>query len=612
MRSCAFLLLGLIGAATPSWGEEALAPMHGIAMHGQPKYAAGFDHFDYVNPEAPKGGTLRLGVVGTFDSLHPFIVRGTVPTGPAFGLFSSASVYESLMARSWDEPFSLYGLIAKTVEVPEDRSFIIFNLDERAHWQDGKPITADDVLFSFETLRDKGRANHRTYYKKVSGAERLGERRVRFSFNKNPDGSWDREMPLIMGLMPVLAKHDWQKKDFNQTTLHPPLTSGPYKITHVEAGRSVTLTRDPNYWGKDLPSEKGMFNFDEVRLDYYRDDSVALQAFKAGAFDLRRESDPKKWASAYVGPALKEGRLKLGRFEHDRTEATRAFIMNTRRPLFQDPALRRAVEHAFDFGWINRTLFQGLYKRTESFFPNSELEAGRGEASGEVRNVLESYKDKLSLSVFNEDVTPPESDGSEEQRRANLLKASEILKESGYKLRKGKIFSPRNEPVSFEIMLSDPMEEKVALEWSRNLSRLGIEARVRTVDSAQYQARLNSFDYDVVTGRWFNSLSPGNEQSFFWSCAASKQNGSRNYPGICDPVVDALAQAIPAARTREGLVATARALDRVLLAGNYVVPLYHLGVDLVAYWTGRVDMPVSAPTYGPILESWWAKPQKAQ
>lgn len=602
LRLLFVFFLALSSSATPAWAD------HGIAMHGKPKYVVGFKHFDYVNPKAPKGGALKLGVVGTFDSLHPFIVRGTVPQAPAFSLFSSASVYETLLARSWDEPFSLYGLLAESVETPEDRSSVTFILRPEARWNDGKPVTIEDVLFSFETLRDQGRPNHRTYYKKVEKAERFGERGVRFSFKKNPDGSWDREMPLIMGLMPILPKHDWQNRPFNQTTLRPPIATGPYKITAVEPGRSVTLTRNPDYWGRNIAPAQGMYNFDTVRIDFYRDENVALQAFKAGQFDLRREPDPRKWASAYDSPAVHDGRIELARFPHGRPEAINGFILNTRRELFKNAALREALSLAFDFGWINKALFHGLYKRTESFYPNSELAAGRGLPQGEEKTVLERYRKELSSSLFTRPVTPPETDGFEEARRTQLLKASELLKKAGYALRDEKLQTPDGQPVSFEVMLADPTEEKIALEWARNLKRLGIEVRVRTVDSAQYQARLNGFDYDVTTGRWFNSLSPGNEQIFFWGCAAAKQNGSRNYPGICDPVVDALANAIPAARTREGLVATTRALDRVLMAGHYVIPFYHLGADQIAYWASRLAHPATTPIYGPIIESWWAKP----
>jgi len=601
-----FALAAFLCGAAPAWAD------HAIAMNGAPKYGPSFTHFDYVNPKAPKGGSIKLGVVGTFDSLHPFIVRGTVPQAPAFSMFSSGTIYESLLARSWDEPFSLYGLIAQSLDVPEDRSSITFTLNPKAHWSDGQPITVKDVLFSFETLRDHGRPNHRTYYKKVAKAEALDKKRVRFTFKREPNGSWDREMPLIMGLMPILPKHDWADRDFNQTTLRIPVASGPYKITKVDPGRSVTYTRDPHYWGKDQAPERGMYNFDEVVIEYYRDDNIALQAFKAGQFDLRREPDPRKWRSAYNVPAVEEGRIDLTRFPHHRPESSRGFVFNTRRPLFADPALREALSLAFDFGWINKALFHDLYKRTESYYPNSELAAGDGLPTGLEKEILEKYRGQMSPSLFTRPVVPPETNGEAASRRAQLLKAADILKKAGYVLRDEKLYAPSGEPVAFEVMLSDPTEEKIALEWARNLQRLGVAAHVRTVDSAQYQARLNGFDYDVTVGRWFNSLSPGNEQMFFWSCAAAKQNGSRNYAGICDPVVDALAAAIPAARTREGLVATTRALDRVLMAGHYVVPFYHLGADLIAVWGTRLAHPATTPLYGPIIESWWSAEGKEQ
>lgn len=570
-RLVAALVLAAAFVPSLSFG----AAQTSLAMHGAVKQADAFTHFSYVKPDAPKGGALKLGVVGSFDSLNPFIVRGTVPQSPAFGLFASAAVYESLMARSWDEPFSLYGLLAQSVDVPEDRSSITFHLNPLARWSDGRPVTADDVLFSFTMLRDQGRPNHRTYYKKVEKAKKLDSLSVKFSFKREASGAWDREMPLIMGLMPVLPAQDWVDRPFNQTTLRPPVASGPYRITKVEVGRSVTLTRNPAYWGRDLPAQKGLYNFDEVRIDFYRDDSVALQAFKAGAFDLRREPDPKKWAKAYDHPAVADGRIVMERIPHHRTEALSGFVLNTRRPLLRDAVLREALDLAFDFDWINRTLFQGLYKRSTSFFPNSELAANAGD----------------------ENHAAPQ--------REKLLKAAELLKQAGYVMRGERLHAPSGAVVAFDVMLSDPAEEKVALEWARGLGRLGIEARVRTVDSAQYQARLNGFDYDVTTGRWFNSLSPGNEQMFFWSCAAAKQNGSRNYAGVCDPSIDALAAAIPAARTRQALVAATRALDRALLAGHYVVPFYYLGADHLAYWNSRLDHSAITPLYGPILESWW-------
>jgi len=572
-----FILLTLalfFGTLCPVKAEES-KPRHALAMHGEPKYGANFAHFDYVNPSAPQGGTLQLGVVGTFDSLNPFIVRGQPPQVPGFDI--KGAVYETLMARSWDEPFTLYGLIAETVEVPDDRSSIAFNLNPKARWQDGRPITSDDVLFSYKTLRDKGRPNHRTYYKKVEKAEKRGEKSVIFAFKRENDGTFDREMPLIMGLMPIIPKHEWAGKEFNQTTLRAPLGSGPYKIAKIDPGRTLVYEKDPNYWGKDIPAQRGMNNFEKIQFDFYRDDSIALQAFKAGGFDLRREPDPNKWMIAYDSTSLKDGRIELERFEHKRTEAAYGFIINTRRPLLRESALREALDLAFDFDWINRSLFHGQYRRTTSYFPNSELAS-----------------------------THHSANNGNENERNRLIQASEKLKTAGYTVKNNTLFTPKDEPVTFEVLLSDPAEEKVALEWARALKRLGIAANVRTVDSAQFQARLTSFDYDVTTGRWFNSLSPGNEQIYYWGSAAANQPGSRNYPGIHDPNIDALAAAVPKARTREELVSTTKALDRALLAGHYTVLLYHLGVDLIAYAPQRIAHPNVTPIYGPILETWWA------
>jgi len=579
------------------------ASQYAIAMHGKPKQDKNYKHFSYTNLNAKKGGELKLGVVGTFDSLNPFIVRGTAPATPAFSLYSSSAVYERLMARSYDEPFTLYGLIAKTIEVPDNRSYIVFNLNEKAHWSDGVKLTVDDVIFSYKTLLKKGRPNHRSYYKKIAKVTKLNNYSVRFDFKKEPNGKWDLEMPLIIGLMPVLPKHDWENREFNKTTLRIPVASGPYKIKSVDVGRSLILERDPNYWGKDIPSHQGMYNFDTIKIDFYRDDSVALQAFKAGAYDLRMESNPQKWLKAYDGVAKKDGRLKLESFPHHRTEPVKGFVLNTRKDLMKDIALRKALNLAFDFNWINKTLFDGLYKRTISYFPNSELEAGGNLPTGKEKEILLHYKDKLPKEIFTE-IAISKKDNN---RRLNLVKAMKLLKTAGYFFKKGKLFNPKKKQVSFDVMLSDPSQEKIALEWARNLSRLGIIARIRTVDSAQYQSRLTSFDYDVTIARWFNSLSPGNEQLYFWGCNASKQQGSRNYAGICDNVVDKLASAIPAARTRADLVATTRALDRVLMSGYYIVPFYHLGVTQIAYWSDRLNHSNITPLYGPILESWWSQ-----
>jgi microcin C transport system substrate-binding protein len=597
-----FLALFLL-AAHPA---NAAAPQPSLAMLGAPKYDATFTHFAYANPDAPQGGALKLGLVGTFDSLNPFIIRGKAPMGIETGVFSL--VYESLMTRSWDEPFTLYGLIAESVEVPEDRASITFNLNPKAHWQDGKPITADDVLFSYQTLRDQGRPNHRTYYKKVAAAEKLSDRRVRFTFKPNADGTIDRELPLIMGLMPVLPKHDWEGRVFNETTLKIPVGSGPYKIANLNPGRSITYARDPYYWATDLPVVKGLYNFATIQIDYYRDDGAALQAFKGGAFDLRREGGPTKWATAYDTQAVTEGKIKLAAFPHESPEPARGFALNARRPLFADKVLRKAVAYAFDSAWIDRTLFHGLVKRAESFFPGSELATDATRPpEGEERAILEKYRAALPPEIFTESVASPSTTDEPESLRDNLLIAASLLKNAGYTLRNETLFTPQGALVSFEILLSDPADEKIALTWAHALKRLGIAATVRTVDSAQYQARLTSFDYDVTIAQWFNTLSPGNEQSAYWGSAAASQKGSRNYVGISDKIVDALATAIPASKTREDLVATTRALDRVLLEGAYVIPFFYRGADPIAYWQTRLDHPDHASLYGSILESWWAR-----
>jgi microcin C transport system substrate-binding protein len=582
----------------PAQAAQFSKPQTALAMTGDPLYPPDFTHFAYANPDAPKGGILKLGTTGTFDSLNPFIVRGQPPFGLGSGTMSL--VYESLMTRGWDEPFTLYGLIASSVEVADDRSGIIFNLNKTAHFSDGSPITADDVLFSYQTLRDEGRPNHRTYYKKVSRAKKLSPTRVEFTFKPNEKGAIDREMPLIMGLMPIMPKNDWQDRDFNQTTLRVPIGSGPYKIASVDIGRKIVYERDPNYWAQDLPVERGLYNFDKIQVDYYRDDNVSLQAFKAGQYDVRREADPTKWATAYDFPAVADGRVRLEQLPHRRTEPAYGYIMNTRRLLFADPVLRAALENSFDFNWVNRNLFHGQFTRVDSYFPNSELAANQANplTAPSVARLAEL------APAAGQPVKPPE-DSPQENFRDNLLKAETMLREGGYKIDGDRLFAPSGEPVSFEILLNDPIEEKIALNWAAALKRLGIEARVHTVDSAQYQARLAAFDFDVTANKWANSLSPGNEQTYFFGSAAADQKGSRNYAGVKDPAVDALAAKLPDVKTHAELVATTRDLDRALMQGNYFIPLYYLGADDIASWT-RVEHPSQMSLYGNVMESWWA------
>jgi microcin C transport system substrate-binding protein len=576
---CFFLYLALLFSATPAVADPAMAPSAvaspAIAMHGTPKYPPHFTHFDYVNPNAPKGGTLRQAVVGTFDSLNPFILKGR----PAMG---GNLVFESLMARGQDEPFTLYGLLAESVETPQDRSWVRFTLRPEARWADGTAVTADDILFSWDTLKTKGRPNHRAYYSRVERAEKLDDRTVRFTFTPTESGAPDRELPLIMGLMPILSKQDWQGRTFSDTSLTPPMGSGPYRVAAIDPGRSISYDRRADYWGRNLPVNRGLYNFDLIRFDYYRDDSVALEAFKAGQVDIRREYDPARWARSYDFPAVTDGLVRLESLPHGRTEPALSLIYNTRRPLFSDPVLRQALAYAFDFEWINKTLFHGLYRRNQSYFPNSDLSAN---------------------------FTLPQTDGTGlAGLRGNLVTATELLKKAGYSIQDGWLYPPQsNRPVAFEILLADPADEKVALEFSRSLARLGVAAKIRTVDSAQYQMRLSGFDFDMTIGRWFNSLSPGNEQLTYWGSDAADIKGSRNYPGIRSRAIDKLAGSIPEATTRDDLKARTRALDLALLQGWYTIPLYHLGVDYVASWTG-FHHPATLPLYGTLLESWWQDP----
>ena len=594
--------LGLLLAAvclgtTPSWAESGAGPHNGIAMHGSPKYGADFSNLDYVNPDAPKGGVLRMTVTGSFDTLNPYIIKGVSPPGRQY-------VFESLLKRTWDEPFSLYGLIAETIEVPDDRSWVAFTLRPEARFHDGTPITVDDVIFSLETLRDKGRPNHRLYYSRVALIERPGPRAVKFIFG--PDA--DREMPLIMGLMPILSKAYYGKTDFTKTTLEPPLGSGPYRIAQVDPGRTIVYRRVDDYWGANLPINRGQNNFDEIRYDYYRNATVALEAFKAGESDIRRETDPKLWATAYDFPAVADGRIKLEVLPHGRPAGMRAMVFNTRRALFNDRRVRQALGYAFDFEWTNKAYFHGDYSRTESYFANSEL-ASRGLPGPEELAILEPLRGQIPEEVFTTVYRPPATDGSG-SIRANLQRARGLLAEAGWSVENTKlVHTATGRAMTFEILLLRPDNERIALAYARNLERLGITVRVRTVDSAQYQYRVQDYDFDMVFKTWYVTLSPGNEQRYYWGSEAAESSGSRNLAGIKDPAVDTLVDLIAAASDRGGLIARTRALDRVLLWGHYIVPLYHRGADRVVYWN-KLNRPEVTPVYGYVIETWWSDSEK--
>lgn len=592
-----FLFLLLL--CTPLFAAEEWQHSHALAMHGMPKLDATFKAFDYVNDNAPKGGMLRLNITGTFDSLNPFIVKGKPAEGMTY-------VYESLMARSQDEAFTLYPLIAEKIDVRSDRLAIRFHINPRARWQDGKPLTADDVYFSWMTLKDKGRPNHRSYYKKVESAKVENAHAIVFSFKRNEDGSIDREMPLILGLMPVLPKHIWEKGGFDETSLAPPIGSGPYKVTALEAGRSTTFSRDPAYWGKDLPSRRGLFNFDTIRFDYYREENVAQEAFTAGQVDARRETEPKRWAELGRISQQKRGTgiFRTLTFTHQRPEPARGFIMNTRRTAFADVNVRRALLYAFDFNWINQALFSGAYKWINSTFANSEL-AASGIPDAKEKALFKGLEAELPADFFIKPYALPQT-GGVVQLRNNLHAALDLFRSAGFHISNGIMHDSKGTPFGFEILLSDPQDEKVALEYARTLQRIGIAARVRTVDAAQFQSRLNDFDYDLVLSRWVNSLSPGNEQAVYWGSLAADTKGSRNYAGVKSKVVDALIQKITGAETREELILATHALDRTLLWGAYMIPLFYRGADWFAVWP-NVLMPEKTPLYGVVVESWWSK-----
>jgi microcin C transport system substrate-binding protein len=598
-RLLPFVLAVLAGVvfATPALGQGVVS--HAIAMHGEPKYGPDFRHFDYVNPNAPKGGELRLAAEGTFDSFHPFIPRGTAAAG-------STMMFESLLVSSADEPFTEYGLLAESIEVPKDRSWVIFTLRPEARWHDGRPITVDDVLFSLETLKKQGHPFYRFYYQAITKAEQVGERRVRFTFA----GDDNRELPLIAGQLPILPKHYWEKRDFSRTTLEPPLGSGPYRVSAFETGRFVVLERVRDYWGRDLPVKRGMDNFDRIRFDYFRDATVIREAVKAGTIDLRMENQAKAWALDYDTPAVRQGTLRMKAFENERPTGMQGFVMNTRRAVFQDARVRQALAYAFDFEWSNRNLFFGQYERTESFFSNSEL-AAEGLPSPEELKLLERWRGKIPDEVFTREYAPPRTDGSGWPRE-NLREAFRLLDEAGWKVNEEMqlVNAATGVPFTFEILIVSPAFERIALPYVRNLRRLGIDARVRLVDSSQYVNRVRAFDFDMMVVVWGQSNSPGNEQRDYWGSTAAKTQGSRNYSGIASEAVDALIDAIVASPDRESLVHRTRALDRVLLWSHLVVPNWYSGVDRYIFWD-KFGYPEIIPAQGTSTDYWWFDPQKA-
>ena len=589
-----FAAIAVLGLMFIGCGTAGAAPSHSIALHGTPLYADNFEAFPYVNPSAPKGGRLTLGVLGSFENLNPFIVQGV----PASGI--REFVVESLMARSLDEPFTLYGLLAETIDVADDGKSVTFALNPNVKFSDRLPVTPEDVITSFELLKTKGRPNHRTYFAKVSKAEKIGERSVRFTFE---DAS-DRELPFILGLMPVFAAHATTPQKFETSSMTPLVGSGPYTVSRVDPGRSISFTRDKDYWGRDLPVNRGRFNFDEVRFDYFRDASVMLEAFKSGAIDLRLEDDPGRWADAYDIDAVHDGRIVKAEFDIGLPAGMTALVFNTRRAVFSDPRVRRALMTLFDFEWVNRTLYNGLFKRTTSYFERSYLASTGRPADTRERALLAPFPNAVRPEFLKGTYQFPISDGSG-QNRVNQKAAYALLTEAGMVLKGGRLINAKTgKPLAFEILANSNAQEALLLSYARSLEPLGIAVRVRVVDSAQYQERLASFDYDMIQNTWPSSLSPGNEQLFRWSAKTADAKGSYNFAGVKNPAADAMIDAMLAAKTETDFISAVRALDRVLLSGDYVVPLFYTPRQWVAYWA-RLKHPDKTPLFGYSVDTWW-------
>ena len=570
------------------------AGQHALTLYGEPaKYPASFKHFDFVNPDAPKGGELRQSGFGGFDSLNPFINKGVAADD--IGL-----IYDTLTRHSLDEPFTEYGLLAEKIEVAPDHSWVRFYLRPQARFHDGQAVTAADVVFTFDALMKDGAPQYKAYYADVAKATAEDAQRVRFDFKR----SNNRELPLILGQLPVLPKHWWSNREFNKGNLEIPLGSGPYKVADVAAGRSIRYERVKDYWGNDLAVNRGFYNFDSILIDYYRDTTVALEALKAGQFDYWLEVSAKNWASAYDVPAVKDGRLHKEEITNHNPTGMQGFVFNIRRPLFQDPRVREALGLLFDFEWTNKQLFNGAYTRTHSYFENSELAASGLPGSDELK-ILEPLRAKLDPKVFNSVFEVPRSDASgiirEQQRRAYQL-----LQEAGWKIVDDKMVDADGKPVSLEFLLAQTDFERVLLPYKRNLADLGIELVIRRVDVSQYINRLRSRDFDMIVGGFGQSSSPGNEQREYWHSASADNPGSRNFIGLKDPAVDSLVEGLINADSRHNLVAHTRALDRVLLAGHYVIPNWHIKTWRVAYWD-RLQHPQVTPLYDVGLMTWWAK-----
>ena len=595
------LLLLILTLPCAAWCDATSA--YGLTLFGKLKYGPDFKHFDYVNPDAPKGGSYTYGWSNSFDSLNPFITLGTPPVN------LDLLLYDRLMVRSGDEPASVYGLVAKSITIPNDYSWVEFRLRKSARWHDGKPITADDVVFTLQTLKTQGSPQYRSDYADVEKAVKTGPHRVRFIFKE----AGNRSLAYTVAQMPVLPKHYWQDRKFNESTLDPPLTSGPYRITKVDPGHSLTLQHVADYWARDLPVNRGRYNFGTIRYDWYRDTSVLYEAFMAGDTDLRWETLPNQWVNGYKGPAVQKGYIKKEMLAFSGTTFYSGYYFNLRLKEFQDRRVREAIAYCFDFQWINRNIFNSQYKRVASYFENSEL-AARGKPGPAELKLLEPYRDRLDPRIFNQAFKLPRTDGTQASLRENLRHAVQLLREAGYTMKNGKQIAPDGRPLQFQILLWDPFFERATAPFVDNLKRIGVDAKMRLVDTAEWSRRMQDFAYEMTEGFILPMpLSPGSEQREIFGSKSADEKGSRNQMGIKNPVVDALIEKIIHAPNRAARVAATRAMDRVLLWNYYSIPTWYASGIPIAYWN-RFGRPETEPNWLHIIwimSNWWVDPQKA-
>ncbi|AYD01258.1 extracellular solute-binding protein [Neorhizobium sp. NCHU2750] len=593
------ILLIAFAAPLPSQAQQ----LDGIAMHGTPDLAAGFSHFDYVNPQVKKGGSIRYGVVGTFDSLNPFILKSMRTT--ARGLWDTVLgnlVYEPLMTRSANEPFTLYGLLAESVEMDDQRSFIQFNLNPKARWSDGEPITADDVIFTFQLLKDKGRIPFSSRLDAIAKMEKIGDRSVRFTFNNKAD----REFPLILASStPILPKHAIDPATFDQSTLKPPIGSGPYRIKSVSPGERIVYERNPDYWGKDIPSKIGFDNYDQISIEYFLQESTMFEAFKKGDLDIYLDGSPTHWTRAYDFPAARNGEVVQDDFKPKLPTGMLGFVFNTRRPIFSDVNVRAGLALAFDFEWANRNLFENAYTRTESYWQNSDLTSLGRPADEREKQLLGPAVADIDPDILDGTYRLPKTDGSGADRTI-LKRAVDLLAKGGYHIVGGKMVDKTGRQLAFEVMTQTTDQEKLAITYQRSLRLIGVEMAIRTVDDSQYQSRTATFDYDMIVKAYTSSLSPGTEQLGRWGSASRDREGSFNFAGTASPDIDHMIETMLTARSEEDFQASIRAYDRLLLSGHYLVPLYHVPDQWVAR-RSYIGYPETLPLYGYQLEAWWDK-----